>query len=114
MEKTQQFSQKKNFIQNNILKKNIHPFLKTGARGFFPLFYPSWIEKFKTAEFTEEELRLSRQSYNNILARINKHKNIERKKTILSSLQERELMLFMKEFFTMVENEIIEEKQNLQ
>lgn len=114
MEKAQYFGQKRSYIQSNVLKKNIYPFLKTGAKGFYPLFYPSWIERFSGHVFNDEEIKNSKQAYNHILSRINKHKNIERKKTILSSLNERELMLFMREFFIMVESEVMEDKPNLQ
>lgn len=118
MEKSQYFSQKKDFINSNVLKKNIHPFLKTGARGFYPLFYPQWIETYKAHSLSKEPNQLkgksSKQFYNQTLARINKHKNIERKKTILSSLNEKELMIFMDEFFKMVESEVLEEKPQIQ
>ena len=87
--------------------------IELGRNGHFPLFHSSWIEEVtreKSKKFTKQDQKKAHE----IIDKISKHKNLDRKKTILLSLSDEERKIFIKEFFNLVEQSILEERPILQ
>lgn len=88
----------------------LRSFIELGTRGHFPLFPSSWIgDVFKEHEKNDA----ANDDIKNILKKLSKHRSLDRKKTILLSLTEDERTIFIKEFFKMVENKILDQKPEI-
>ena len=84
-----------------------------GTLGFYPLFDNKWINevlKFPTLNLN----KIDKQKAKIILQRLEKHKSLDRKKTILLSLVKEERDLFIKAFLKMVEGEILDQRPEIQ
>jgi hypothetical protein len=84
-----------------------------GTRGHFPLFYPQWFYEV----FSSQNKCLSKSDEDRakkILKKLQKHKSLDRKKTLLSSLNKDERDLFIKSFLKIVEGKILDKKPELQ
>ena len=83
-----------------------------GIKGHYPLFHRRWLNDLYdnlNKKLNKSEKKIARQ----IMKRVEKHKSLERKKTVLLSLQEAERIIFMKAFFDLVENRILDNKPDL-
>lgn len=93
-------------------EKSIQRLVELGTKGFFPLFYESWVHEAKV----EGEVKLSsheKRKAKVIMQKLLKHKSLERKKTLLLSLDSRERNYFVKAFLKMVEGKILDAKPEL-
>ena len=87
--------------------------VEIGSKGFFPLFYPQWLYEVsnpQTNPFSKQEEEKAKK----ILKQLQKHKSLDRKKTLLSSLEKEDRNLFIKTFLKAVEGKILDEKPELQ
>ena len=74
-----------------------------GSKGYFPLFHPSWIEEActqKDVALTDDEKEIIK----NVVHRLQKHRSIDRKKTLIMSLAPRKRQLFIRSFLLKVED----------
>ena len=87
--------------------------VEIGTKGFFPLFYPQWIYEV----YSSKNKYLSKNDEDRakkILKKLQKYKSLDRKKTLLSSLEKDERDLFIKSFLKVVEGKILDKKPELQ
>lgn len=92
---------------------NIDSLIKLGAKGLYPIFHSSWIEEAgecKKRKITTKD----KANINAIIKSLAKHKNLERKKTILMALSDEDRTIFVIDFLQKVELEILGEKPELQ
>lgn len=102
-------------------EKSIKTLIEMGRHGHYPLFDSHWMyecfdewnndfqAKTRKKFLTGQEKVHARK----ILQRILQHRNIERQKTVLLSLDKQERHLFMRAFFNMVEGKILDQKPQL-
>ena len=93
-------------------EKNFKSLVELGTKGFFPLFYDSWLHEAKkesTKKLSSHEKRMAKA----IMKKLHKHKSIERKKTLLLSLDSKERIYFVKAFLKLVEGKILDEQPEL-
>ena len=93
-------------------EKSIQQLIDLGTKGFFPLFYDTWVHDAKGNDdkgLTSHEKRRAKL----IMQKLQKHKSIERKKTLLLSLDSKERNYFIKAFLKMVEGKILDEQPEL-
>jgi len=93
-------------------EQSLKTLVQLGTKGFFPLFYDNWIEEhadFKTSKLTSQEKTKARQ----IMQKLVKHKSIDRKRTLLLALEDKERKTFIKAFMKMVEGQILDEEPEL-
>ena len=91
--------------------------VEIGTKGFFPLFYPQWLYEVSNPKTNPHSKPVSKQEEEKakkILKQLQKHKSLDRKKTLLSSLEKEDRMLFIKTFLKAVEGKILDEKPELQ
>ncbi len=89
--------------------KDFQSLVDLGTKGFFPLFYSTWIQDAKESssqKLTSHEKRKAKI----IMEKLQKHRSIERKKTLLLALDSEERNYFIKVFLKMVEGKILDEK----
>jgi hypothetical protein len=94
-------------------EKSLKSLIDLGTKGFFPMFYDTWLHDAKNGEtktLTSHEKRKAKI----IMEKLQKHKSIERKKTLLLSLTLKERNYFVKAFLKLVEGKILDEKPVLQ
>ena len=84
-------------------------FIELGRKGYFPLFHQSWIED-ATKDKNQRPNKADQKKAKEIMEKIALHKNLDKKKTILLSLPDNERKIFVKEFFNLVEQSILEER----
>ncbi|MEC7181190.1 MAG: hypothetical protein VXW15_00650 [Bdellovibrionota bacterium] len=87
--------------------------VEIGTKGFYPLFYPQWLHEVSSLQsnpFSKQEEEKAKK----ILKQLQKHKSLDRKKTLLSSLEKEDRILFIKTFLKAVEGKILDEKPELQ
>ncbi len=92
---------------------NLSSFIKMAIHGHYPLFYNSWFNEYlenKTSiKSTQKTKKLSRE----IIQRMDKHRSIDRKRTILMSLNKSDRMIFINEFLLMVESQVLDRKPGI-
>ncbi|MFZ8934863.1 MAG: hypothetical protein ACO20H_11965 [Bacteriovoracaceae bacterium] len=97
------------YIKDETMKSLI----KIGAKGFFPLFEDVCPRNFmgiKSTRMTKKEKSEAKK----LLGRLEKHKCLDRKKTIIHSLLDEEKEILIKAFLNLVEGQIINERPGIQ
>jgi hypothetical protein len=97
------------YIKDETLKSLI----KIGTKGFFPLFEDVCSKKIydiKSIRMTKKEKHEAKK----LLTRLEKHKCLDRKKTIIHSLLDEEKEILIKAFLNLVEGQIIDERPGIQ
>ena len=87
--------------------------VEIGTKGFFPLFYPQWLYEVSIPQ-SNPVSKQEEEKAKKILKLLQKHKSLDRKKTLLSSLGKEDRTLFIKTFLKVVEGKILDEKPELQ
>jgi hypothetical protein len=83
-----------------------------GTKGFYPLFEAEWLSQ---SHLPSDELApQERDEGMKILQRLNSHRGIERKKTILLTLTPKQRAIIVKLFFSLVEEKIDHQKGVIQ
>ena len=95
------------------LCKYMKSIIDLGVKGYFPLFYQKWIDRYQGIHRYIKSDPATRRLTKKIILRINKHTSFERKRTILASLDENELMIFIHEFMNMVEVKVLDNKPEI-
>ncbi len=96
-----------------IANESFKSLVNLGKNGFYPLFHHSWIEEIRA----EKKVKMNKgdqKKAQDIADRINQHRHLDRKRTVLLSLSEDDRKLFIRHFFQVVEQSILEEKPILQ
>ena len=100
------------FVSKSFQNGGLKFFIEMGIWGHFPLFYTDWVtdhlQKFASRErneFSKKDIR----KVTEIINKLDKHKSVDRKRTILMAIPENERELFINAFFCMIENKIIDE-----
>ena len=92
--------------------QSLNGLIELGKKGIFPLFERSWIDQcFCGPEVKKSSKQKSQVS--KMILKLSKHKSIERKKTLLLALSEKQRLLFIQEFFKLVEGKILDEGMEL-
>lgn len=89
---------------------SIRSLIDLGTIGHYPLFYNEWLEKYRNIAHTLQQSDQHRNFSQEIIQRLSKHKSLERKRTVLLSLNEDQLMIFINEFFSLVETRMLDKK----
>ncbi|MFZ4713595.1 MAG: hypothetical protein ACOYL6_07785 [Bacteriovoracaceae bacterium] len=81
-------------------------FIELGRMGHYPLFFMEWIEE--SVQSPKVQLRTSslpttKEYVYKVFSELEKHKNIERKKTYLEKLNKDDRIKFIKSFLYLVE-----------
>lgn len=93
--------------------RSINSLVELGAKGHFPLFDTTWLSEI--FDNTPKKLTGNEKvQAKKLLKRVSKHRSLERKKTVILSMNETERHLVLKAFFKMVENKILDAKPELQ
>lgn len=93
-----------------------------GRNGHYPLFDSEWMyecfDEWNLARENNQKRKFltgnERVKARKILQRILQHRNIERQRTILLTLEKEDRNLFMRAFFQMVEGKILDNKPQIQ
>lgn len=93
--------------------EQMNSLVELGRNGHYPLFHPTWIEE-TCKEKNKRSTKGDQKKAKEIMDKLSKHKNLDRKRTLIMSLTETDRKLFIKEIFNMVEQSILEEKPILQ
>jgi len=95
-------------------EKSFQALIELGCQGHFPLFYPEWInqscQKANVTKLKKSETKKMRE----ILRRLSRYTNIERKRTVLLTLPAKDRQIFIKAFLNLVEDKILEKELELQ
>lgn len=92
--------------------QSIKSLVELGAKGLFPLFEKEWI--WKARQNSKKLTGNEKVKAKGLLKRISQHQSLDSQKTILISLNEEERNIFIRAFMKMVENKILDLKQELQ
>jgi len=96
--------------QNN--NQGIQSLVELGANGHYPLFPPEWFASLSlTSNFAIS--KSDKEKTHKIINRMCQHRSLDRKRTILYSLTEKEREIFLKVFFSMVEDKLMSKKPEL-
>lgn len=97
------------YIKDETLKSLI----KMGANGFYPLFEDIWASNIGSGQ----NLKLTKKEKadaKKLLQRLEKHKCLDRKRTIVHSLHDHERDLLIRAFLNLVEGEILDARPDIQ
>lgn len=86
-------------------EKSLHSLIEIGTNGHFPLFENNWFNEITITpriKLSKKHLKIARD----IIKRLSRHKALDRKKLILSTLNKSEREVFMQLFFSIVEDQI--------
>jgi hypothetical protein len=95
--------------------KDIKGLLEMGKAGYFPLFYPKWLEKMNDVKPAKKKTsKKDNRKINEIIRKLSKYDSLDKKRTVLMSLPDVERNLFVSAFLVMVEGKILDSKPSLQ
>ncbi len=84
--------------------------IELGTQGHFPLFFQDWIQDSFQGERKPISLSKARKEVKLTLDNLSRHKNFERKKIALSSMEKNKREVFIQSFFRVVENKILDKE----
>lgn len=103
-------------MNNHLLFKNktIKSLVNMGVNGHLPLFDTSWINSinfdYKAINLSDSELRKAEK----LLENLGKHKCLDRQKTVLFAMKNKDRELIIKAFLTIVEDKVLDLNTHLQ
>jgi len=112
---SQKFIDKKEVSEKD-LKKSLNELVLLGCSGHFPLFYKSWITETYQSRHHEDllfGLREAEKEVQKVFKKISIYKNLDRKKTYLMGLDEKERTVFIKAFLRIVESKSLDRMTSL-
>jgi hypothetical protein len=91
-------------------------FIELGRLGHYPLFFREWIQESyaKKAQHKNTSVPTTKEYVYKIFSELEKHKNLERKKTFLEMLSNDERNKFIRSFMYLVEVRALDKTQTLQ
>jgi len=97
-------------LQNS--NQGIQSLIELGTNGHYPLFPTEWFGSLNLKNNSTIS-KSEKEKTHKILNRLAQHRSLDRKRTILYSLTDKEREIFLKVFFNMVENKLMSKKQEL-
>ena len=99
-------------------EQDIKTLIDMGINGHYPLFHQEWLDEyFSSSDVIEKKTsklnRKEKTRAQKIIQRLSQHRELERKRIILHSLDREERVLFMRAFFDMVENRILDRQPEI-
>lgn len=96
--------------------KELERLIEMGTNGFFPLFYPEWIndsllDKNKSRAYNSQ--LKSKEKIKKVYDSISRHRNIERQKTALMTLSKEDRNDFIQSFLHVVESQVVDNTARL-
>ncbi|OUR97802.1 hypothetical protein A9Q84_06270 [Halobacteriovorax marinus] len=85
--------------------------IEMATHGHYPILENEWINTIiaKGKRLSESDKKKAQK----ILKRVSEHRSLERQKTVIFSMSEKERSLFIKAFMNLVEGRILDEKPHL-
>jgi hypothetical protein len=95
--------------------RGLDQLIEAGSAGFFPLFYPAWIQESFADAQDIRKMSFSRASetVHRIYRQIEAHQSLERKKSAIQALQSAERKDFIVSFMKMVEYRTLDRLREL-
>lgn len=89
--------------------------IEAGSSGYFPLFYPDWIQESYSDVSEVKRMSFSRaaETVHRVYKQIERHSSLERKKTAIQALQNEERKDFVLSFMKMVEYRALDRLKEL-
>ncbi len=84
--------------------------LELGTRGYYPLFYPDWIQDSLDRLKTPISLTKARANVKKNLELLDRHQSYERKRIAVSSMSDDMRDLFIRSFIRIVENKLLDKE----
>lgn len=112
-EEIEQTQATKNAIVANVEVNEIDNLIELGSKGHYPLFFNEWINESIKTDFPHITLHEAKSKVTYHITKLAKHKDLQRKKTAITALNDRERMYFIKCFLKMVEFAIIDNHRDL-
>ncbi len=98
-------------------EKALERLISLGVKGHFPLFYPQWIsESYENTPAKEKKIidfKNARKNVNEVFSMLKKHRNLERQRTTLLSLSEKDRYRFIQSFMQVVSAEMFNNMGNI-
>ena len=92
--------------------QSIKSLVKIAAQGYFPLFEPEWI-----SETMKDKKKLTgneKAKAKTLFKSLTKHRSIDRKRTLIHSMNDSDRSIIVKAFMKMVENNVLDDRPELQ
>ncbi len=97
--------------------KELEHLLILGTHGHFPLFYPSWIRESYSALRDAKMRRQNASSASRLVLEVYKilarHKSLERQRTVLLALSDKDRNKFIQSFLQVVEERMLDTDEEL-
>lgn len=110
-EKTYQKDQV-NSSAKSTLRNSLKGYIDLAKTGHYPLFFEEWLDgslkEPKAISYTN-----ANRNVKELFGKMSKHRSVERKKTLLTSLPQTEREEFIQSFFKLVERDILKDLKNL-
>ena len=87
--------------------------VEMGSKGHFPLFSKKWLDEYKKIHPKINSNKNTIKVCKEIIKRLGKHRDLEKKRTLLASLDKNQLMIFINEFIKIVEAKILSRKLDI-
>jgi len=99
---------------NNLTQRktpSMNSLIEMATHGHYPILENEWINDIVSEgkRLTESEKKKAQK----ILKRVSEHRSLERQKTVIFSMNEKERSLFIKAFLNLVEGRILDDKPQL-
>jgi len=103
-----------NFKPNSTkpLSNEMKSYINLGQYGHYPLFFKEWLED--GVHYSEPmSYRVANRNVREVFKKLAKHRTEEKKKTLLSALNDDERNLFIKSFVKVVEHNVLKDVKTL-
>lgn len=87
-------------------------YINLAKTGHYPLFFEEWVNG-SLKEARPISYRNANQNVKELFQKMSKHRSVERKKTLLTSLSHTEREEFIRSFFKLVERDILKDLKTL-
>lgn len=95
-------------------EESMKALIHLGTQGHFPLFHSSWLNDPEMREKKFQKITgLERARAKKLFQNVSKHRQLDRKITVLLSMNDDDRKLFMKAFLKLVEGKILDQKPEI-
>ena len=102
----------KNPFSNSSVNNSMKGYISLAKTGHYPLFFDEWIEG-SLKKPKAISLHCANKNVKALFKKLSKHRSVERKKILLTSLEPSEREEFIHSFLKMVERDILKDLKSL-
>ncbi|MCB9061061.1 MAG: hypothetical protein H6622_06030 [Halobacteriovoraceae bacterium] len=101
-------------VQKTIQRTTLKSLIELGSNGHFPLFMTDWLKEYFNSDLNTPASKIQNRKIKELFRTLERYETLERKRIFMLSLECEDRFLLIREFFSQVEDYILNKSPELQ